>query len=131
MPTTRSKAKAAPTAKVRVVKTKDGFNLSNAVSVALVGLLVSLIGTGIASMFSLAYRQAELASQVKETSAALARHLDHAVDKESYDKRDRAIQKMLDNAATKEELNGLKEELRDLNTILRDMVADGHIRSKR
>jgi HEAT repeat protein len=114
-----ARAKAVPI--VKAIVKKEKFNLANSVGVAIIGLLVSLVGTGVVSMIALYTRQATLTEQVTATSAALAKHLDHSVDRDEYLRRDAAIQRTIDNMATKEELRDLRNSMESQTQMLRDV----------
>jgi CHASE1-domain containing sensor protein len=107
---------ASPRGPARV--RSERFNLSNTVGVAIIGLLVSLVGTGIASMISLYARQATLTEQVTNVASTLAKHLDHSVDRDEYLRRDAEIQKAIEKMATKDELRDVTQTLRDIQTTL-------------
>jgi predicted PurR-regulated permease PerM len=107
---------------VRTVSRSERFNLTNAVGVAIVGLLVSLIGTGIVSMIVLHTQVATLTEAETRTEQQLSRHLDHAVDRENYEKRDASIQNQLNNKATKDEVNELREQVHEELVDLKDLV---------
>lgn len=102
-------------------RASSGFDLPRSIGTAIIGLLVSLIGTGIVSMISLYTRQAALTEQVGQTSSALAKHLDHAVDRDEYLRRDAEIQRAIEKMATKEELQDLKHGIDAQNDLLRQM----------
>jgi hypothetical protein len=97
------------------------MNIGNQLAIGLIGLLLSLIGTGIVSMISLYTNQAALTQQVKATSEAIQRHLDHSVDKDDYIRRDKEIQGAIDKMATKDELRDLRQSLDGQTQVLRDL----------
>ena len=80
-------------------------------STAIVGLLCTLIGTGIISSISLYARVSTLTEAQTRTDQQLQRHLDNAVDLGSYRTRDAAIQKMLDSKAPETEVTELHLQL--------------------
>jgi hypothetical protein len=87
---------------------RDGFNLTGAVGTAIIGLMATLIGTGLVSMITLYTRVSTLTDDVVRTEQTLAKHLDHSVDRDDYLRRDTQIQKALDQMATKEDLRQLR-----------------------
>ena len=95
--------------------------LTNQIGIGIIGLLMSLVGTGIVSTISLYTTQAALTAQVHQTSEQLARHLDHAVDKDDYLRRDKEIQAAIEKMASKEELRAVKESLDSQTQMLRDL----------
>ena len=110
---------------VRYAQKPESFNLANAVGVSIIGLLISLLGTGIVSMILLYTHVATLTEAETRTEQQLARHLDHSVDRDAYEKRDASIQRQLNERVTKDEFNDLKisvkEELIDLKDALHSM----------
>ena len=59
-------------------------------------------------MLTLYTRVSTLTDDVQRTEAALAKHLDHAVDRDDYLRRDSQIQKALDQMATRDDLRQLR-----------------------
>lgn len=104
-----------------VVDRRDKFNLANALGVAIISLLATMIGTGVVSMISLHTSQATLTEQVKATSEALAKHLDHSVNRDEYLRRDKEIQSAIESMATKEELHYVRQSLDAQTQALRDL----------
>jgi hypothetical protein len=89
-------------------RSKEGFNVPSAIGTAIIGLTATLIGTGLVSMITLYTRVSTLTDDVQRTEAALARHLDHSVDRDEYLRRDQQVQKALDNMATRDDLRQLR-----------------------
>lgn len=121
MATRRTSAKAA--AAVVVKQPLPRFNLANTLGVAIIGLLVSLIGSGVVGMIALYVNQARLTEQVTRTSSDLAKHLEHSVDRDDYLRRDSEITHLIEKMATKEELRDVRRTLEGQNQLLRDMQA--------
>jgi hypothetical protein len=107
-----------------VVPRRERFNLPNSLGVAIIGLLVSLIGTGIVSMISLYTRQATLTEQVNATSLQLNKHLDHSVDRDEYIRRDSEIQHAIEKMASKEELRELRRSIDSQTDMLREAISN-------
>ncbi len=95
-----------------------GSSLSGSVQSAIIGLLATLIATGIISTVSLYTRVATLTEDVQRTEAQLQKHLEHAVDKDDYLRRDNEIRNAINSMAT-------KDDLRELRDVLLDKI-DGH-----
>ncbi len=119
---TRSKA---PVAKQivsnRTIVKESRFNLMHALGVAIVGLLVSAIGTGVFGTITIYVNQARLTDQVQRTSADLAEHLKHSVDKDEYVRRDSEIQHLIEKMATKDELRDVRRSVDGQTQLLRDV----------
>ena len=107
---------------VRVVQKSERFNLTNTVGVAVVGAVVTLIGSGVMSNISLSADVAKLTADEARLEKDLTRHLDHSVDKDTYERRDRIVQKQLDDKASREEVTQLREEFKQQLIDLKDFV---------
>lgn len=103
-------------------KKQESSWLSTAIATTLIGLLGTLIATGIVSMISLYSRVSTLTEDVHRTEAALARHLDHSVDRDEWLRRDQQVQKAIDNMAT-------KDDLKQLRMLILDIVSDSNPRA--
>jgi hypothetical protein len=96
-------------------KSKDAFSFSGAIATAFIGLGATLIATGLVSTISLYTRVATLTDDLTRTEQLLNKHLDHAVDRDDYLRRDSQIQKAIDAMATKEDLRLLRAMILDLS----------------
>lgn len=105
----------------RTIVKDSRFNLLHALGVAIVGLLVSAIGTGIVGIITIYVNQARLTDQVQRTSADLAEHLKHSVDKDEYVRRDQEFQHLIEKMATKEELRDVRRSLDSQSQMIRDV----------
>jgi hypothetical protein len=65
-------------------------------------------------MIALHSRVSTLTEDVRRTEAALTRHLEHAVDRDEWLRRDAQIQRSIDAMATKEDLNQLRAYMTEL-----------------
>ncbi len=113
----------------RTIVQPERFNLANSVGVAIIGLLVSLVGTGVASMFSLYARQASLAEQVKTTSSQIAdltQNIKNSVGKDDYVRRDNEVRRAIDKMATKEDINELRHSIDLQGEIIRELASRRH-----
>jgi hypothetical protein len=117
------RATVTPIRNTRTVVQPERFNLANSIGVMIIGLLVSLMGTGIVAMISLYARQAALTEQVRETSESVAKHLDHSVDKDDYVRRDNEIRRAMEKMATKDEVNELRHSIDSQTEMLREAIA--------
>lgn len=106
--------KAAERTRVRIIETKAGFDFNRVLGTTVIGLLATLITTGILSMVTLYARVGTLTDNVQRIETTLARHLDHAVDRDEYLRRDAQIQKAIDSMATKDDLRQLRETIMEL-----------------
>ena len=91
----------------------SGFNFPGSLGTAIIGLLATLVTTGIISMCTLYTRVATLTDDVGRIETSLARHLDHSVDRDEWLRRDAAIQRAIDSMATKEDLKDLRNMIQD------------------
>ena len=98
----------------------DSLHLGNKLATAIIGLLCTLIATGVTGMVVLYKDVATLTEAQMRTQKQLDRHLDHSVDRDAWIDKDSAIQKELGQKASKEEVgeirDQLKEQLRELRT---------------
>src|SRR5256885_2148707 len=88
--------------------------LSRPLASAIIGLLCSLIATGIVSMVSLYSHVETLTEDVRRTEVALGRHLEHSVDRDEWLRRDAQVQRSIDAMATKDDLVQLRAYLGEL-----------------
>ena len=107
---------------------ESAFNLNGAIGTALIGLMATLIGTGLVSMITLYTRVSTLTDDVQRTEATLAKHLDHSVDRDDYLRRDSQIQKALDQMATKDDLRQLRITILELVSAKDPQAAAGKYR---
>lgn len=105
----------------RTIVKESRFNVLHALAVAIIGLLVSGIGTGIVGVVTIYVNQARLTDQVMRTSADLSEHLKHSVDKEAYERRDTEITHLIEKMATKEELRDVRRSLDTQTQMIRDV----------
>ena len=94
-------------------KKDSGFNFTGTLGTAIIGLLATLVTTGIISMCTLYTRVATLTDDVGRIETSLARHLDHSVDRDEWLRRDAAIQRAIDSMATKEDVKELREMIQN------------------
>jgi hypothetical protein len=91
---------------------RDGFGseVSKHLAFTVIGLLCTLIGTGIVSSITMYVKVSTLTEAQTRTEQSLQRHLDNSIDRDSYMRRDAAIQKQLDAKAGTEEVQELKTQ---------------------
>ncbi len=98
----------------------DNLHLGNKLATAIIGLLCTLIATGVTGMVVLYKDVATLTEAQLRTQKQLDRHLDHSVDRDAYINQDAAVQRALSEKASKEEVSDIrdqvKEQLRELRT---------------
>lgn len=101
---------------------KPEFNLGNSLAVAIIGLLVSLMGTGIVSMVVLYANVSRLTEAQMRTEAQLSKHLDHAVDRDSYEAQTKEIKRSINDKASKDELTELRQQVKEQLIDLKEMI---------
>jgi len=105
-----------------------GFDLSGKIATALVGMLATLICTGVMSMITLYTRVTTLTDNVQTMQTQMQRTIDHGVDRDEYLRRDVQIQRALDSMATKDELKAMQRQLDEQTESLR--VIEGAVSSR-
>lgn len=86
---------------------------------AIISLLITLIGTGILSMFTLYIKVTSLSDSVRVTSEILRKHLDDSVSDKQYTKDMAQRDEQLKSFATRTEFVLLQKQLDDQTATLR------------
>jgi hypothetical protein len=110
----RDQTDIMPTRRQAPKVTGGGYNIGGAIATAIIGMLATLIGTGIVSTIILYSHVATLTEAEMRTEQQLQRTLDHAVDKDDYLRRDTQIQRAMDNMATKDDIRTLRSMILDI-----------------
>ena len=124
-----SARKSVPQNRISVAQPQPRlYDLSGKLATALIGMLGTLICTGVISMITIYARVTTLTDTVQAMQQQVQRSIDHTVDRDEYLRRDTQVQSALDRTATKDELRVLQHQLDEQTETLK--VIEGAVSSR-